>query len=372
MVQAGAHGQTAEQIARVLHLPADSASAQRALGLLHRRVAPGEAGPRGVKLSSANSLWFAKELGVLPEYLAMIHEEYRSTANEAPFERDPDSARRAINAWVKSQTDGKILEFLKPGAIDRTTQLVLINALTFQGSWATAFKKERTRPGPFRVGPERQVEVPLMQQTGRFRVAATAAGEALGLPYTGRDVALMVLLPRNPDGLAELEKQLTGPFVSAWLGQLKPEMVAVSLPRFTITAESDSGICWSSSAWPCHSSETGPTSDVSARPATPSRLAASPSMSASWLTRREPKPTPPPRFAPAVAWVIRPYASSRLIVPLCSCSRSADRQHPVPRPASRPGTWHARSKVNLSMISLRLHAFVTPRISGARLRGDRC
>ena len=184
MVQAGARGETAEQIGKVLHLPADSASAHRALGLLHRGLS-GDAGPRGVKLTSANSLWAAKGLGVLPEYLAMIHEQYQSTVNEAPFADDPESARRAINAWVKTQTDGKIAEFFKPGAIDEATQLVLANALTFQGTWAAAFKKERTQPGTFRVSSTRQIRAPFMQQTGKFRLAATAYGQALELPYTG-------------------------------------------------------------------------------------------------------------------------------------------------------------------------------------------
>jgi len=237
MVQAGARGQTAEQIGRVLHLPADSASAHRALGLLHRGLLSGDAGPRGVKLTSANSLWAAKGLGIFPEYLAMIQETYQSTVNEAPFADDPESARRAINAWVKTQTDGKIAEFFKSGTIDEATQLVLANALTFQGTWAAAFKKERTEPGTFRVSARRQIRVPLMQQTGKFRLATTASGQVLELPYTGHDLALVILLPRQPDGLAELEKRLTGPSLSEWLRQLKPETVTVSLPRFTITAE---------------------------------------------------------------------------------------------------------------------------------------
>ena len=167
----------------------------------------------------------------------MMQDQYQSTVNEAPFEDNPESARRAINAWIKSHTDGRIPELLKPGAISKATQLVLANALTFQGSWASAFKKELTQSRPFRVSAKRQIPVPLMQQTGKFRLATTAWAQALELPYTGRDVALVLLLPRQPDGLAELEKHLTGTSLSEWLRQLKPETVTVSLPRFTIAAD---------------------------------------------------------------------------------------------------------------------------------------
>jgi serine protease inhibitor len=236
MIQAGARGETADQIGEVLHLPADEAAAHRALGMLRRGLS-GDAGPRGVKLTSTSSLWARKDLGVPPEYVALIKDHYQSTVNEADFEADPEAARRAVNAWVKAQTEGAFAEIFKPGDLSGQTQLVLADVLAFQGTWAAAFKKERTEPGAFRVSPGRQVEVPFMRQIGKFRVAVTAAGQALELPYTGHDLAFVVLLPRRADGLAELEKHLSGPFLSDWLRQLKPETVAVSLPRFTVSAE---------------------------------------------------------------------------------------------------------------------------------------
>jgi len=237
MVQAGAGGETADQIARVLHLPADSASAHRAVGLLHRGVLAGDSHTRGVVLLSASSLWVDRDLGLLPEYAGMIHDQYQARVNETRFTENPESARQAINAWVKAQTAGKISDFLKAGELTKATRLVMANALTFQGTWAAAFKKERTEPALFRVSPTRQVRVPMMHQTGKFRLAKTSAGDALELPYTGQDMALVLLLPREPGGLAELEKNLTARSLSEWLRQLKPETVTVSLPRFTITAD---------------------------------------------------------------------------------------------------------------------------------------
>src|SRR5262249_33307923 len=89
----------------------------------------------------------------------------------------------------------------------------------------------------FRVLAREPVRVPFMHQTGKFRVAGSACGRALELPYAGHDVALVVLLPHKADGLAALEEQLTGPSLSEWLRGLKPEQVAVSLPRFIVSKE---------------------------------------------------------------------------------------------------------------------------------------
>src|SRR5262249_33745218 len=138
MAHAGANGKTAEEIARALHLPAAGASAGRACSALLRGLS-GDAGPRGVRLTSANSLWAAKQLGVLPEFAGLIKERYASTLSEVDFQGDPESARRAINAWVATHTDGQVSEFYKRGSIDARTQVVLANALTFQGTWAAAF-----------------------------------------------------------------------------------------------------------------------------------------------------------------------------------------------------------------------------------------
>ncbi|HZW29327.1 MAG TPA: serpin family protein [Isosphaeraceae bacterium] len=236
MAHAGAHGETAEQIARVLHLPADGGSAGRASGALLRGLS-GDAGPRGVQLTWANSLWAAKQLGLLPEFASLLQERYASAPSVVDFQGDPESARRAINGWIGAHTDGKVPEFFQPGVIDGHTQLVLANALTFRGRWAAAFQKERTQPGAFRLSPGRQVQVPFMQQTGKFRRAATDFGEILELPYSGHDVAFLLLLPRQADRLAELEKRLTASSLAEWTRRLKPESLVLSLPRFAIDRE---------------------------------------------------------------------------------------------------------------------------------------
>jgi serpin B len=236
MLHAGARGQTAEQIGRVLRLPEDTASAQRAFRSLNHGLL-GAAGPRGVKFTSANGLWARKGLGVLPEYLATIEAQFHGTVKEAAFDDDPELARRSINDWVKTNTDGTISEFFKPDAVDESTQLILVNAMTFKAAWAAPFKKDRTRADDFHVSPTKKIETPFMEQIGKFRMAKTAVGEALELPYSGNDMALVILLPRQQLGLVDMEKSLSGASLSEWMGRLKPETVAVSLPRFSISAE---------------------------------------------------------------------------------------------------------------------------------------
>jgi serine protease inhibitor len=56
--------------------------------------------------------------------------------------------------------------------------------------------------------------------------------QAIELPYKGGDLAMVVLLPRSPDGLARLEQLLTADRLTKWLGRFTPRGVDTALPRF--------------------------------------------------------------------------------------------------------------------------------------------
>ena len=48
---------------------------------------------------------------------------------------------------------------------------------------------------------------------------------------------MVVLLPKQVDGLVELEKDLTAPKLKAWIGKLRKAEVQVWLPKFKTTSE---------------------------------------------------------------------------------------------------------------------------------------
>ena len=103
MVQAGACGETAEQIGPCsCTSPAAVAAGHRPPGWSLREFLAGEAKPRGVKLTSATSLRAAKGFGVLLESFLMIREHYHSSVNEVLVADSPESSRRAITPGPKS------------------------------------------------------------------------------------------------------------------------------------------------------------------------------------------------------------------------------------------------------------------------------
>ncbi len=237
MTYGGARGQTAAEMAKVLHFELANDKLHPAFGSLMREV-NGEADKkRGYQLSTANALWGQKGYPFLDNFLKLNAAGYGALLREVDFGRDTDQARKTINAWVEKETQDKIKELFKPGSLSSDSRLVLTNAIYFKGDWANQFKKDRTREAPFYLGGGKQTDVPLMHQTAPFRYFDGNTFQALELPYVGNHLAMVVLLPKKIDGLAALEKELSPDKLEKWLGGLHKDEVEVQLPRFTMTAE---------------------------------------------------------------------------------------------------------------------------------------
>ena len=237
MTYAGAHGKTAEEMAKTLHfdLPNDKLSA--AFGALAKVINGDAAAKRGYQLSTANALWGQKSYPFVPAYLKLTKDTYGAGLHEVDFVGAAEQARQTINAWVEKETHDKIKDLLKQGDVSDATRLVLTNAIYFKGDWASKFKKDLTQEQNFHIAGGKTVKVPLMTQKGDYRYLDGGTFQALEMPYAGKEITMTVLLPKKADGLAELEKNLTTANLTGWLGKLHQTEVNVALPRFKVTAE---------------------------------------------------------------------------------------------------------------------------------------
>ncbi len=236
MTYAGARGRTAEQMAKVLCLPASGEAVHGAYGALQNDLNAAGAGG-AFELVVANRLWGQKGYEFLPDFLKLLEADYGAGIGTLDFAKETEAARQIINAWVEKQTRDKIKELLKPGILGRETTLVLTNAIYFKGKWAEEFDKKATQEEDFFLAPEKKITVPLMHQTADFGYFEGDGLQALELPYRGDRLAMVVLLPKAKDGLAALEASLSADKVAEWVGKLHRREVQVALPRFKTTAE---------------------------------------------------------------------------------------------------------------------------------------
>ncbi|KAG8176525.1 hypothetical protein JTE90_020361 [Oedothorax gibbosus] len=72
----------------------------------------------------------------------------------------------------------------------------------------------------------------MMHKEFRFGYYEGGSYTVLQLPYVGRQVAMMVLLPRSLEGIDELEHELTPELFQDLTRQVNPRKVKVALPKF--------------------------------------------------------------------------------------------------------------------------------------------
>ena len=236
MTRAGARGDTAAEMDKTLHFTLSQDKLNPASADLIQQVNgdPKDAKP-GYQLSTANALWGQKGFPFKAPFLKVGKENYGAGLNDVDFIGATEQARQTINAWVEKETHDKIKDLLAEGVLTTDTRLVLTNAIYFKGDWASQFKKDLTKDAPFHLTADKKTDVPLMQQTGTFGYFDGGSFQALELPYVGKDLSMMVLLPKKIDGLADLEKDLTADKLAGWIGKLYEQKVIVSLPKFKTT-----------------------------------------------------------------------------------------------------------------------------------------
>jgi serpin B len=244
MAYAGARGDTEREMAAVLHFTLGQAEQHRAflemrkiLNRNHPAMNDHAAARKPIpQLYVSANLWGQRGHGFQKSYLALLHDCYGADLQQVDFHA-PEQARRTINGWVEKQTRGRIQDLFPPRSLSINTRLVLASAIYFKGNWAVPFEKSATQPQSFHLNTRDQKRVPMMQRTGEYGYFENEQVQGLRMPYEGEDLAMLVLLPREVEGLAELEKTLTAEKLKAWIGAARAQKVQVTLPKFRMTSE---------------------------------------------------------------------------------------------------------------------------------------
>ena len=236
MTFAGARGDTAQQMAHVLHFAVPQDRLHLTFAALRTELNAAQKKGKA-QISVANSLWPQKGYPFLPEYIGLLKQYYGTSATPLDYAGATEAARKTINDWVEQKTNRKITDLIKPGLLDSLTSLVLANAIYFKGNWASQFDPRWTEEWPFHVAADKDVKSQLMTRKGKYAYAETPDLQVLELPYAGDDLSMIVLLPRKMAGVGALESELTAAKLAKWTKTLRERKVVVSLPKFKLTCE---------------------------------------------------------------------------------------------------------------------------------------
>ncbi len=240
MTYAGARGETASQMKAGLRFTLEDTRLHAANRAAAQRMASDEESPHEMRI--ANSLWGREGYEFFKPFLEVNRTFYSGGLRTVRF---PEPGRTTINHWVEERTNDRIKDLIPEGGVSDLTRLVLVNAIYFYGFWEYEFDEDLTRDAPFFVTPERELQVDMMQhklggveRTPRFRYLETDRFQAVSLPYKGGGVEMVVLLPKERDGLADMEASLSARALADWLADLDnapKRTIPVYLPKWKTT-----------------------------------------------------------------------------------------------------------------------------------------
>ena len=236
MTYAGARGETEKQMADVLHFTLPQERLHAAFGSFEKGL--NEQGKAGVfELTVANALWPQKGFKFLDSFTGLVNKNYSAGLNEVDYVSDTEGARKTINKWIEDKTKNKIKDLIKQGMLDKMTRMVLTNAIYFKGRWQLEFDKKDTKDLPFHIFASQEKNVPMMTIKKDFRFADLKDFQILELGYKGDALSMILMLPKEVEGIGNLEKSITSENLDSWLAKMRKQEVTVSLPRFKNTCE---------------------------------------------------------------------------------------------------------------------------------------
>lgn len=235
MIRAGADGEAAAQIDRVLDVPAES---QQAVQELWYVQAP--------NTSAENALIFPPNIGPSSP-LERTLRSYGAVCRS--LDLDSAGASRELNEAIDQSNVPGLEPLLRPRQKGRIN---LVSYLRFKHAWSQQFNQSNTRSEKFYPNVNTSKSVPMLHgvQLGNHALAGDVelvrvplVFDSEALPSGVRDAegyGLVLVLPREGHSLAEVESKLDADTVSQWPKALdSPAWIELTMPRFEVTSGRD-------------------------------------------------------------------------------------------------------------------------------------
>ncbi|CAL1535203.1 unnamed protein product [Lymnaea stagnalis] len=234
MTSLGARGNTATEMINVLELGSIASPHQTYHDLIVEWNSV-----TGVVLNTCNAIFSDPLEMILPSFTNQVTGYYLATARNL----DLAEPEKAINSLVANKTNGVISEVLKPGSLDPSNVLVLVNVIFFNGTWENPFHDYSTQKQDFHQLGGVVTKVDMLKDFGhhaRYKNDDALGVDVVELFFKGNQFSFYIALPQKVDGIKDLENQLTAPGKVDLLFQgLQSGTVDLSVPKFKIETSLD-------------------------------------------------------------------------------------------------------------------------------------
>lgn len=180
-------------------------------------------------IESANRIFVSNNFKVLKSYEEGSVKNFMTTPQQVHF--NDNRTVDIVNNWVEKTTHGYIKKLVESFEPDLTA--VVINAMYFKATWRSPFAVPGIKIN-FHHSTSRKSRVPVMIVKDYFKFANLENLQILELPYNDTDIRMVILLPKEIDGLKDLEEGLNAEELNLMMTKMSVNETTVSMPRFKV------------------------------------------------------------------------------------------------------------------------------------------
>ncbi|XP_071654183.1 uncharacterized protein [Temnothorax longispinosus] len=236
----GTGGRTRHELLAALRLPPDEYIIRR---IARRTLMPLKSYLNGTEIDVATRLWTKPGLAASSSYMTALRNYYGTDIRQLNFGNANDAAN-IVNSWVRENTRNNIKSIIQPGTLNADTQMLLTSALYFKGRWLKSFDRDATRVRCFRVPQIGCRDVPMMENTAKYRYdyIASLDADVVEIPYSNGRTSMLIFLPSHEESdpyLQILSKDLSYVPMKTLLTSINETELVLSIPKFSIESKLD-------------------------------------------------------------------------------------------------------------------------------------
>jgi serpin B len=238
MTYAGARAETAAEMRKALRFALSDERLHTGFGYLDLELARRGQGATGkdgkpFRLDVASSIWGQSGSSFEMPFLDTLAINYGAGLNVVDFVRETEKSRVAINRWVEDKTEKRITDLMPKSVLTPDTRMVLVNAVYFDGGWASPFAPNGTKPAPFTKADGSTVDVMMMNEVSPHPYVKGDGYEAVEMVYDDKALSMLVIAPTK-GAFATFESSLTGRKVLDILASLETKEIHLFFPKLRV------------------------------------------------------------------------------------------------------------------------------------------
>lgn len=251
----GARGNTKKQIGRVIAGRLQKQERKQIFRTLVRHLKKGQQQQQQNEYSSrqqqhstqihpVTGIFITKTTRAQQMFVQTVKRNLGANVKQCDFQRQPQQCRQQINRFIAEKTQGKINHIVPQDAITDNTKMILVNTLQLKAPWGRQMRQHQTKEAKFYPLDTKKVKiVEVMETQGRFKYYEDELVKIVGLPTEKKELTLYVIVPKDKDGLTDVEKMYLqdGEQLKELLKvtDQRVKHVGVQLPKFQIKHKID-------------------------------------------------------------------------------------------------------------------------------------